>query len=309
MPEPLRIGTRGSALALVQAELVTKSLAANWAGEARPLEVKIIKTTGDRITDRPLSDVGGKAFFTKEIDQALLAGEIDCAVHSMKDMESALAPGLAVGAVLPRSDPRDCLIGAADLSPARLPSGARVGTSAVRRRAQLLARRPDLEIVPLRGNVDTRLQKRERGEVDALVLSKAGLDRLGRTAVISHIFAPAEFLPAAAQGIIAVLIREADRTVRALLQRINDRQTALAATAERALLLELGGDCGTPIAAHAEIFGERLLLEGALFSLDGAECVRERIEGLAFAGDELGKRLAERVKARASSALRAYLRS
>lgn len=307
MPETLRIGTRGSALALVQAELVRAGLAgATAAGEPRAAEIVVIKTTGDRVTDRPLADIGGKALFTKEIDHALLAGEIDCAVHSMKDMESALAPGLMIGAVLPRSDPRDCLIGAADLSPARLPPGSRVGTSAVRRRAQLLARRPDLEIVPLRGNVDTRLKKRETGEVDALVLSKAGLDRLGRSSVISRAFEPSEILPAAAQGIIAIVVCESGAA--ALVQRINHPATLSAATAERAFLLGLGGDCGTPIAAHAQIAGHLLVLEGALFSLDGSEVVRGRIDGPASESAQLGAKLAERIKRQASPALLAYLR-
>jgi hydroxymethylbilane synthase len=305
------MGTRGSALALVQADLARAALiaAAAAAGASWEIALRILGTTGDRITNRPLSEVGGKALFTKEIDAALLAGEVDCAVHSMKDMETQLAPGLQIAAVLERADPRDCLIGAADLSPASLPVGARVGTSAVRRRAQLLACRSDLEIVPLRGNVETRLKKRESGEVDAIVLAKAGLDRLGREGVITRVLEPEEMLPAAAQGIVALVVRAGDGAVADLVRRINHLETSLVAAAERAFLAGLGGDCGTPIAAHAKIQDGLLSLEGALFSLDGLETVHGRIEGAAAEAPALGAELAARLKGEAGPCLLALLRA
>jgi hydroxymethylbilane synthase len=294
MPEALRIGTRGSPLALAQVELVRRALA---LGAARPIELCRITTTGDRVTDRPLAEIGGKALFTKEIDQALLGGEIDCAVHSMKDMQSALPIGLAIAAILERADPRDCLIGARALTPEALPPGSRLATSAVRRRAQLLARRPDLELVEMRGNVDTRLRKHEAGEVAALVLAKAGIDRLGRSAAISRVLELCEMLPAASQGAIAIVIRDEDASSAHLLAPLNHPSTALAVSAERGFLAALGGDCATPIAAHATIRENVLRLEGALFTGDGSESVRGRIEGAPERAAELGAQLAERLKA------------
>jgi hydroxymethylbilane synthase len=302
MPEALRVGTRGSPLALVQVELVRRVL-----GAARPVELCQISTTGDRVADRPLAEIGGKALFTKEIDHALLDREIDCAVHSMKDLESALSAGLEIAAILERGDPRDCLIGASGLTPEALAPGARIATSAVRRRAQLLARRPDLEIVAVRGNVDTRLRKHEAGEVAALVLAKAGLDRLGRSEAISRVLEPSEMLPAAGQGAIAVLIRQGDAPTARLLAPINHQPTALAVTAERGFLAALGGDCATPIAAHATIHDRVLRLDGALFSSDGSESVRGQIEGASEDAAGLGARLAQRLKVLMGPRLRALL--
>jgi len=306
MPQALRIGTRGSPLALVQAGAVRSALLA--AGDkALEISVQPITTTGDRVTDRPLTEIGGKGLFTKEIDRALIAGEVDCAVHSMKDMESALPRGLAIAAVLPRSDPRDCLIGAKSLSVEDLPRGARLGTSAVRRHAQALHLRPDLTILPLRGNVETRLAKQARGELDAIILAKAGLDRLGHSAAISRIFEPEEILPAAGQGIIAIVVREADKRMRALIAAIDHAETHRAAEAERALTARLDGGCRSPIAAFATLRGGRLYLEGAVFSLDGREFVRGRIDGEASEAEALGVRLADRLRADASPAILAIL--
>lgn len=310
MPAPLRIGTRGSALALVQAETVRAALsAAMEGGEERETALTLIKTTGDRVLDRPLAAIGGKGLFTREIDRALVDGEIDVAVHSMKDMEPALTPGVAIAATLARSDPRDSLIGASDLSVAQLRRGARIGTSSVRRRAQLLYRRPDLEILPLRGNVDTRLKKIEQGDFDAIVLSKAGLDRLERASAIGHIFDPTEMLPAATQGVIAVVVRADDAQTLTLAARVSHLATFQAATAERALLAHIGGDCGTPIGAHATISGQRLILEGALFTLDGSDMVRAKIDGAPKDAEDIGATLAGRLKSRASAALRATLKT
>lgn len=292
MPVALRIGTRGSPLALKQAELVRAALDASGAA---PIEIMPIRTTGDRVTDRPLAEIGGKALFTKEIDEALLSGAVDCAVHSAKDM-AALPPGLAIAAALPRADARDCLVGAAGLSVEELPRGARIGTSAVRRRAQLLARRPDLRIVPLRGNVETRLKMRETGEADAVLLAKAGLDRLGRAGVISRILETEEMLPAAGQGTIAVAVRAGDTAALAAIAAISHAPTLAALTAERACLGALGGDCGTPIAAHASLRGAQIFLEAAVFSPDGDETVRGRIDGSAAEAERLGAALALRLK-------------
>jgi hydroxymethylbilane synthase len=225
----------------------------------------------------------------------------------MKDMESALPVGLAIAAILERADPRDCLVGASDLTPEALPTGSRIGTSAVRRRAQLLARRPDLELVDMRGNIDTRLRKQEAGEVAALVLAKAGIDRLGRSQAIGRVLEPEEMLPAAGQGAIAVLVREGDAATAHLLNPLNHLPTALAVSAERGFLAALGGDCATPIAAHGAIRDNVLRLEGALFSVDGSESVRGRIEGAPAAAAELGARLAERLKALMGPRLSALL--
>lgn len=305
MAGALRIGTRGSPLALVQAELVRAALC---AADAAAIEICPIRTTGDRVTDRPLAEVGGKALFTKEIDEALLCGDVDCAVHSAKDM-AEIPVGLALAATLPRADVRDCLIGAGGLSTGELPLGARVGTSAVRRRAQLLARRPDLQIVSLRGNVETRLRKREAGEADAVLLAKAGLDRLGRAGVISRVLEASEMLPAAGQGAVAVLVRETDARARATIAAISHAPTLAAVTAERALLAALGGDCGTPIAAHAVLVDGRLVLDGALFSPDGSESVRGRIDGAAQEAGALGSALAGRLKSLAGPRLLALVRA
>jgi len=300
MPSVLRIGTRGSPLALVQTAEVRGALEGRWASEGLSFLVETIATTGDKVTDRPLADIGGKGLFTKEIDRALLAGEVDCAVHSMKDMESVLAPGIVIAGVLPRSDPRDCLIGAEGFSLAELPKSARLGTSAVRRRAQALAMRPDLQIVPMRGNVGSRLAKLERGEADAIILAKAGLDRLGKSGVIGHIFDTAEMLPDACQGVIAIAAREGDKRVRALIEAISDEATLITCRAERALSLGLDGSCRSPIGAYAVIDGGRLVLEGAVFSPDGDETLRRRIEGAPEQAADLGARLARNLRAEAS---------
>jgi hydroxymethylbilane synthase len=304
--QALRIGTRGSPLALVQAGAVKSAILAAGGAE-RDISVRRITTTGDRETDRPLAELGGKGLFTKEIDGALLAGEVDCAVHSMKDMDSVLPDGVVIAAVLPRSDPRDCLIGRKSLSLADLPRASRLGTSAVRRRAQALHLRPDLTVLPLRGNVETRLVKQERGDFDAIILAKAGLDRLARTDVISYVFAPDEILPAAGQGVIAVIVRAQDEPVRKIVAAIDHEETRAAAEAERAFTARLCGNCRTPIAAFASLKGAQLSLEGAIFSLDGGEFVRGRIDGDISEAAALGMRLADRLRGKASPGVLAAL--
>jgi len=266
-PQPLRIGTRGSPLARAQANQVRDLLIAAHPGDPPP-QLQIIKTTGDRVTDRPLADVGGKGLFTKEIEQALRDGAIDIAVHSMKDVETWLPDGLAVDCFLPREDPRDTLLGAASI--AALPQGARVGTASLRRSAQLLAVRPDLTITLLRGNVGTRLDKLAAGEVDATLLAVAGLKRLGRADAIGAVLEPAEFLPAVAQGAVGIERRAGDTRTAALLGPLNDTATALCVSAERAMLAALDGTCRTPIGGLATLDGGRLSLDGLLVWPDGS---------------------------------------
>lgn len=279
-PPVLRIGSRGSPLALAQVEQVKARLAGAWPelAERGALAVEIIRTSGDRIQDRPLSEAGGKGLFTKEIEEALLAGTIDLAVHSMKDMPTALPEGLEIACLLPREDPRDALIGAAGL--ADLPQGAVVGTSSLRRKAQLLARRRDLKIVDFRGNVDTRLRKLERGEVHATLLALAGLKRLGLEGKATSILATEEILPAVAQGAIGIETRTGDTRVRDLLAPLNHPPTARAVTAERALLEVLDGSCRTPIAALAvgRTFG-RLRIDALIARTDGSQVLRTAREG------------------------------
>jgi len=233
-------------------------------------EIRVYKTTGDAIQDRPLSEAGGKGLFTKEIEEALLAREIDLAVHSMKDMQTMLPPGLVIGAVLPREDVRDAFISLTHASLAALPPGAVVGTSSLRRQSQVRRLRPDLEVVSLRGNVQTRLRKLAEGTADATLLACAGLKRLGLSERITSVLETRDMLPAVAQGAIAVEIREDDTETAAVLAPLDDRPTALCVAAERAFLARLEGSCRTPIAGLAELQGETLSLRGMVFSLDGA---------------------------------------
>lgn len=267
----LRIGTRGSALALAQAGHVRDALAAAHPDLAP--ELVPIRTTGDRLQQGPLAPAGGKGLFVKEIEEALQAGRIDCAVHSLKDLPAELAPGLVLGAVPARADPRDVLVTrAADLG--ALPPGSRVGTASVRRRAQLLARRPDLAIVFLRGNVDTRLRKWRDGDVDALVLAAAGLVRLGIAEPAARPLASDVLLPAIGQGALALECRADDGATRARLRAVADADAEVAIAAERAFLHAIGGDCNTPMAAHAEVAGARVRLRAMVIDPDG----RERVE-------------------------------
>ena len=274
--QTLRIGTRGSPLALAQAHQVRDLLIAAHSEMPEP-ELRVIKTTGDQVTDRRLADIGGKGLFTKEIEQALLDGAVDIAVHSMKDVETWLPDGLTVDCFLPREDPRDTLLGAASI--AALPEGARVGTASVRRSAQLLAARPDLKITMLRGNVGTRLDKLAAGEIDATLLAVAGLKRLGRADAIGAVLEPDEFLPAVAQGAIGIERRTDDAHTAALLAPLNHGPTALRVTAERAMLAALDGTCRTPIGGLASLDGERLTLDGLLVWPDGSGLQRFRQDG------------------------------
>lgn len=300
-PEPrcrVRIGTRGSPLALVQARMVQAMLG---GAEAAPLVV--IETSGDRVQDRPLREIGGKALWTRELDRALLSGEIDLAVHSMKDVETRLADGVALAAILPRADPRDRLIGASAIS--AIPDGATVGTSSPRRAAQLLARRPDIRIVSLRGNVGTRLARVAEGHPAATFLAAAGLDRLGLA--VGTPLALDDWLPAVAQGAIGITCRAGDGALLERLAPLDDRLTHVAVAAERALLEGLGGSCHTAVAAHARLAGGRLHLAVELMSPCGQDLLREEGEGEGDNPAGLGHALAGRLLARATPAIRASL--
>lgn len=266
----IRIGTRGSPLALAQAREVARRLADAHELADDACELIVIKTTGDRITDRPLIEAGGKGLFTKELEEALYTGEIDLAVHSMKDVPAQLPPGLVISAVLPREDARDAFVSTKYGSLAELPAGARVGTSSPRRQAQVLRLRPDVTVVGLRGNVETRLRKIEEGVADGTFLACAGLNRLGLSRHISQIMATEEMLPAVAQGAIGIEIRADDAATARLLQPLNDAATAVCVAAERAYLLQLEGSCRTPIAGHAELGGGVLRLRGEILSTDGS---------------------------------------
>lgn len=275
----LRLGTRGSPLALVQARLVATALrdAHGWGPEL--IEIEPIATSGDQLRDRSIAEMGGKALWTRELDLALLEGRIDLAVHSLKDVETLRPQELAIAAVLKRADVRDRLVGADSL--AALPEGARVGTSSPRRAAQLLARRPDLIIVPIRGNVETRLRKLQKGDADAALLAGAGLERLGHSEIGSVLEG---FLPAPAQGAIGVEVRSGDRRVRTLVGAIDHRPTRACVEAERLLLQGLAGSCRSPVAALATIKGDEIRLRAEILTEDGREV--ERGERRFPAGDD-----------------------
>jgi hydroxymethylbilane synthase len=300
MTARLRIATRGSPLALAQAREVRDRLAASHAelAAADALEICVIRTTGDRMQTGSLAEIGGKGLFTKEIEEALLDRRCDIAVHSMKDVPTWLPDGLVIGCLLPRADPRDALISTKADSLAALPRGAVVGTASLRRRAILLNRRPDLEMVNFRGNVETRLARLEAGEVDATLLAAAGLSRLGKADRATAILEPDDMMPAVCQGAIGIELRDEDSGTRALLAAIDHKPTADRVAAERALLAALDGSCRTPIAALAEIAGEGLSLRGLIVRPDGSELIEVTRCGAVGdaaalgrdAGDELRRR-------------------
>lgn len=299
----IRIGTRGSPLALAQAHEVRDRLAKAHGLSEDAISITIIKTTGDRVTDRPLSDIGGKGLFTKEIEDALFAREIDIAVHSMKDMQTELPDGLALGAVLPREDPRDAFISLKHANISALPTGAIVGTSSLRRKSQVLSIRPDLSVIDFRGNVETRLRKLKDGVAEATFLAVAGLNRLGLSDRITAIVPSADMLPAAAQGAIGLEIRTGDKEAEAFVAPLNDVNSQRAVTAERAFLARLEGSCRTPIAAHATIDGERLSFRGQVLSLDGQQKYDVSRSGAANASRDIGLSAADEVLSKADPAL------
>jgi hydroxymethylbilane synthase len=295
----LRIGTRGSALALAQASETRARLMAAHGLPEEAFGVEIISTSGDRIQDRPLSEAGGKGLFTKEIEEALLDGRIDIAVHSSKDMPTALPEGLVLSAFLPREDPRDAFIGRAAPRLVELPHGAKVGSSSLRRQALIRRMRPDLVVETFRGNVQTRLRKLEEGVAVATFLAMAGLNRLGMAQVARSAIDPSEMLPAVAQGAIGIERRAADSATAALLEPVHDRPTGIRLAAERAMLAGLDGSCETPIAGLAELDGGRIRLRGEILRPDGSEAIAEAGEAPAADAALLGAELARRLRSRA----------
>jgi hydroxymethylbilane synthase len=293
----LRLGARGSALSRIQAEWVARALAVR-----ADVEIVTIRTTGDRLSAAG-APIGWKGDFTKELDAALLEHEIDLAVHSLKDVPSALPPGIALAAVPKREDPADVLVSRPRRAFADLPPGARVGTSSPRRRAQLLAARPDLDVSDARGNVDTRLRRLAEGKWDAIVLARAGLVRLGRLEEICDVFAPEVLLPAIGQGALAVVARADDRAVGDVLASIEDGASRSEAAAERSLLGGLEAGCHAPVAGLARAAAGRVSLTGAVFSPDGRRILRESAEDAAGRAEELGRVLAERLLAKGAAGI------
>jgi hydroxymethylbilane synthase len=296
----LRLGTRGSPLALTQARMVREALAKAHGLDPERIALEVIRTSGDRIQDRPLAEVGGKGLFTKEIEEALTAGAIDLAVHSSKDMPTVLPAGLVLSAFMEREDPRDVFISRKAKSIADLPHGATVGTASLRRQAMVKRKRPDLTIVPLRGNVETRLRKLDEGVADATLLALAGLKRLGLADAATAVLDIDEFLPAVGQGAIGIETRADDSRTREMLGPINHADTFSALAAERAFLAVLDGSCRTPIGGHATISGGRLRFRGMIVKPDGSEAFEATREGDVRDAEKLGADAGGELKGRAS---------
>jgi len=296
---PLRIGTRGSPLALAQAYETRKRLTEALVVTEECFEIVVISTSGDRILDRPLKEVGGKGLFTKEIEQEMLDRNIDIAVHSMKDMPVEQPNGLTLGCYLPREDVRDAFVSSNFKNVSDLPSGSKVGTSSLRRKAQLKFSRPDLEVVEFRGNVQTRLKKLEDGIASCTFLAMAGLNRLGLGEVAKCAINPNEMLPAIAQGAIGIEWRKEDKQITDILKKIHHTETEQRLNAERAFLAELDGSCQTPIAGLAIIEGSSLKFTGQVLRTDGSECISETASCSIEDGPELGKEMAQKILAQA----------
>jgi hydroxymethylbilane synthase len=301
MTSPLRIGTRGSRLALWQANHVADLLRPLAA--PRAVELVLIETEGDQVTDRPLSQLGGIGVFTKEIQRALLADSVDVAVHSLKDLPTIPVDGLTLAAVPPRGSTGDAFVSTKHSTFDSLPTGASVATGSLRRRSQLLHRRPDLNLVHIRGNVDTRLRKLGEENLDALVLAEAGLVRLGLTGAITHVLDPEWMLPAVGQGALGVECRSGDDTTLSLLRPLDHVPTRQRVTAERSLLASLGGGCLVPIGTATTLVGEVLHLRGAVLSADGQQRVAGEVSGPATEGEALGRGLAVQLLARGARGL------
>lgn len=296
---PLKIGTRGSPLALWQAQETRRSLMQAFSLPEAAFEIVVIKVTGDQIQDKALREIGGKGLFTREIEEALLDGSIDIAVHSMKDMPTVQPDGLILDCYLPRADVRDAFVSPRYASIADLPQGATVGSSSLRRRAQLALRRPDLQLVEFRGNVQTRMRKLDEGVAQATFLAMAGLTRLGMLDVARSAIEPKEMLPAVAQGAIGIERRTDDPRTAAMLSRIHDQATGLRLAAERSFLRTLDGSCETPIAGLAILDGDTLWLRGELLRPDGSASVTGERRGPVSEGAAIGRALAEDLLSRA----------
>jgi hydroxymethylbilane synthase len=284
--EKLTIGTRGSKLALWQSEYI-KGLVEEITG--LPVELKIIKTTGDKILDVPLAKVGGKGLFTKELEVELLAGTVDLCVHSMKDVPTELPEGLGIAAMPARVDPRDALVSGAGYTLETLPEGAKVGTSSLRRIAQVRALRPDVEIVDVRGNLDTRMRKAETGELDVVILASAGITRMGWADRISSYIPTEQMVSAVGQGAIGIEIREDDAFMADVMDKIGDGPTMLCVTAERVVMRKLEGGCQVPIGAYAQLKGDQLVMDAVVGSVSGDRILRAHLEGPADQPIELGE--------------------
>ena len=298
---PLIIGTRSSPLAMVQTETAADLLRAAHPELEGQLKVDAVKTTGDLVLDRPLSEIGGKGLFTKELDLALMDKRIDIAVHSMKDLETWLPEGMAIGCILPRADPRDAFISLTFPCLKYLPQSARVGTASLRRKAILLNKRPDLDVDIIRGNVQTRLGKLAAGEFDATFLALAGLDRLGQRDVATEILFPEDFLPACAQGAVGITCRADDERTLAFLSALDDAPTRQTVMCERAMLDALDGSCQTPIAGLAEINGDQMRLRGLIARPDGSELLHTDVTGAVGDAESLGRDAGLELKKRAGA--------
>ncbi len=292
----IRIGTRGSALALAQAHETRQRLMVAHGLPEAAFEIVVISTSGDRILDRPLSEAGGKGLFTKEIEEALLDGRIDLAVHSSKDMPTLLPDGLALTCFLPREDVRDAFIGREASRFHALPRGAVVGSSSLRRQALIRRARPDIEVVMFRGNVQTRLRKLEEGQVAGTFLAMAGLKRLGQAGIVTQALEIADFPPAPGQGAICIETRQDDARIATLLAAINHAETATALACERAFLAGLDGSCRTPIAGHATVLGDRVDFAGMILTPDGREAHQTVIDGTGADAAALGQAAADKLR-------------
>jgi hydroxymethylbilane synthase len=295
----VRLGTRGSLLALAQAEAVAAGLRARGA----TVEIVPIKTAGDRLPHVALGDLGGKALFVREIEEALLAGQVDAAVHSLKDLPALLPEGLVLAAFPPRADAADVVVSRGGLALGELAAGAQVGTSSLRRRALLLARRPDLTVVPLRGNVETRLRRIADGSCEAVILARAGLARLGLVVPEARTLSVHDWVPAVGQGILAVEARQSDREMLELLSGLDHTETRQSALAERAFLERLGADCHTPVAGHALWVDGRLHVKGLVASLDGRTVLEAAASGPGEEGPLLGRAVGDALLDRGARAL------
>ena len=288
-----KIGTRGSKLALAQSQWIKKRIETKYPHIQ--VELVKIKTTGDKILDSPLSKIGGKGLFVKEIEEALIREEIDVAVHSMKDVPARLPVALTLSTFPEREDPRDALISIGDRTLEELPQGSGVGTCSLRRAAQLLHLRPDLNMVPLRGNIETRLRKLRSGDLQAIILATAGIKRLGLATNITQIISPEQILPAIGQGALGLEVRRDDENTINLLDFLNHKKTEVTIRAERAFLNELEGGCQVPIAAFARLNGKNLRLEGMVAELDGSKIIRDELSGEKDRAEEIGIELARRL--------------
>ncbi|RUM60698.1 MAG: hydroxymethylbilane synthase [Persephonella sp.] len=292
----VKIGTRKSKLAMWQTNFIAKKIKENFPN----LDIEIVKITtkGDKILDVPLAKVGGKGLFVKEIEDALLNGDIDLAVHSLKDVPTHFPEGLYLGAITEREDPRDCLVSVKYKSLKELPKGAVIGTSSLRRKSQILKLRPDLTVKDLRGNVDTRLRKLENGEYDAIILAYAGLKRLGLNHKATYIFNPEELIPAVAQGFLGIEIRANDEKIKSIVDKLNHKESFLRAEAERSFLRRLEGGCQVPLGCYSSINNGKLKMIGFISNLDGTKFIKDYVEGDIKKYKNLGIQLAEKLLSR-----------